>query len=112
MTQGVAVFCGRGGAVAEQAGQVPGQAPGRGEQKVARAAGRVHHRELEQGLGGLLAPGGVAAAAAGDPGPGEGVGHYRFERRVEQHLHQAVGRVVAARGLAGVAAGLVSYNFV
>jgi hypothetical protein len=34
--------------------------------------------------------------------------NHRLERAVEQHLHEAVGRVVAARGLARVALGLAS----
>jgi hypothetical protein len=36
------------------------------------------------------------------------VSDHRLERAVEEHLHQAVGRVVAARGLAGVALGLAA----
>jgi hypothetical protein len=39
---------------------------------------------------------------------GDGVGDHRLERAVEQHLHEAVGRVVAAGGLAGVALGLAA----
>jgi hypothetical protein len=41
-------------------------------------------------------------------GCGDGVLDDRLERAVEEHLNQAVGRVVAARGLAGVALGLAA----
>ena len=67
-----------------------------GEQEVPGAAGRVDDGEPEQRLGRLLR---VRRDGRCDD---------RLERAVEQHLHQAVGRVVAARGLARVALGLAA----
>ena len=78
------------GAVGADAGQAGGQATGGGQQKVARAAGRVQDGELEERRG--------------------GVGGFRFgavqngvKGAVQQRLNQAVRGVVGARGFALVA---------
>jgi hypothetical protein len=70
------------------------QPPGSAEQEVARAAGGVDDGELGQSARRLLRVG------------RDGVAHDRLERRIEQHLHQAIWRVVAA-GAAPHPAGLL-----
>ena len=72
------------------AGDARGDAPRRRQQEVARAAGRVDHGELQQGLGRVV---------CFRLGPLQ----HRVEGRVEERLNQAVRRVVGAGGLALVA---------
>jgi hypothetical protein len=95
---------GRGGtrpgrrAVPPAPGDVGGEAARRGEEEVPGAAGRIDDGEPSSASAGAL-PGVGLAMVSRDDG---------LQRAVEQHLHEAVGRVVAAGGLAGVALGLVA----
>ena len=74
---------------------MPGEAVGRADQEVARAHGRVADLEGQDGLLGLGA--GLAL---------DGLVHYRVQGGVQQALHQGVGGVVGAGGLALVASEL------
>ena len=76
-------------------GKVPGEAMCRADEEVAGADGRVADLEVEDRPLGLLA--GLAP---------ERRLHHRVERGVEQALHQYVGGVVGAGGLAGIAGEL------
>ena len=99
VAQGVLVEERRGFALAlrqrAHAGQVPGQPVRRADEEVAGADGRVADLEGEDGLLGLGA--GLAL---------DRLLHHRVEGGVEQALHQRVGRVVGAGGLALVAGEL------
>ena len=93
LAQGVAIISFRGLVSAgAQARHLGSQAPGGSEQEMAGTRCRVHDLETQQGLDRLLA---VLLQGALD---------HRLQGRVDQLLHQAVGGVVAAGGLAGTAA--------
>jgi len=77
------------------AGKMPGQPMGRADKEMAGAHSRVTYLEGENSLLGL------SARLAFD-----GLLHHRVEGGVEQALHQRVGRVVGAGGLALVAGEL------
>ena len=82
---------GEGGrALGADASHACGNAPGRRQQEVTRAAGRVDHGEPEQGLGRILRL-------------GLGPLQHRVEGGVKKRLNKAVRRVVGAGGLALVA---------
>ena len=104
VAQRVAVVVGCGlAAVAQQRvahlrthpGQVAGNAPRRGQQEMAAAAGRVDHADGQQRLHRAF-----TAGLGGQDG-----GNHRLQRGIKLLLHQRVGGVVAAGGFAGVAAG-------
>ena len=79
-----------GRALGPDAGKPRGDAAGGGQQEVARAAGGIDDRELQERLGGIVRL-------------GLGLVEHGVERGVEQRLNEAVGRVVGAGGLALVA---------
>ena len=87
------VLNGRRGA-GPQPSDVARDAACRREEEVATAARRVDDRQVKERGDRVLR---VLGDSAFDDG---------FERALEQHLHEAVGCVVAARELAGVARGL------
>ena len=74
---------------------MPGEAMRRAHQKVTGADRRVADLQIED------LPFGVGAGLAAHR-----LLHHRVQRRVQQTLHQGVGRVVGAGGLAGVAGEL------
>ena len=94
IAQGVAVVGRRGGTAhggGAQLGHLVSQTAGGGQQKVPTATGWVAHGQFQQGLHGVA---GVGLY---------GVCNHGVERALDELLHQAVGRVVAAGELAGVA---------
>ena len=97
VAQRVAIVGRRGDAAGAGAREPRGDPPRRREQEMAGAAGRIEHRDREQRRGRIV-------------GLGLDAVEHRVERAVEQRLHQAVGRVVAAAGLAGVALGLAAFG--
>ena len=83
------------GRVRAHPGEMPGEAMGRAHQEVAGADRRVADLQIED------RPLGVGAELAAHRLP-----HHRVEGRVQQTLHQGVGRVVGPGRLAGVAGEL------
>ena len=95
LPEGMAHFVGTGQFVPGAAPRHPvGQSPASGHQKVGRAAGGIANSQVQQGLGGRL-----ARQAS------HGLDHHWLQSRIEQTLHQAIGRVVAAAGFPFVAGG-------
>ena len=90
ITQRMAEVGARGHAFGADARETRGDAAGGGQQEVARAAGWVDDRKLQQSLGGIVRL-------------GFGLVKHGVEGGIEQRLHEAVGRVVGAGGLALVA---------
>ena len=83
-----------GRALRAQLRQTRGQPARRAQQEVAAAAGRVADGDGQQR--GLRVGGAMGA-----------LGDHRLQRGIQQFLHQRVGRVVAAAGLAGIAFGRI-----
>ena len=89
VAQSMAVVVATGRTLGAQLRQMIGQPPGGGKQEVAAAAGRVADGDGQKR--------GFAV------GGGEALADDRLQRGIQQFLHQRVGRVVAAAGLAGIA---------
>ncbi len=97
VAQRVAVVGRRGDAAGAGAREPGGDAARGREQEMAGAAGRIETVTREQRRRRVV-------------GLGLDAVEHRIERAVEQRLHQAVGRVVAAGGLARVALGLAAFG--
>ena len=94
IAQGVAVVGRCGGAThggGAQLGHLVGQAAGGSQQKVTTATGRVAHGQVQQGVDRIARVG------------LHGLSNHRLQRALDEFLHQAVGRVVAAGEFAGIA---------
>src|SRR5262249_28312235 len=96
LTECVSIFGCRGSAVRLEASDVCGEATSRGKQEVSAATCWIDHREFEQRFCRIVGVSGDRALYDG------------LDGAVEEHLHEAVRGVIAARELAGMAFGFPS----
>ena len=95
IAQSMAIVLGGRDAAGPRAGDARGNPPRGGQQEVAGAAGGIDDGDAEQSLDLVVRLGFHAI-------------QHRVEGAIEQRLHQAIGRVIAAGGLALVALGFVA----